>query len=353
MTFIHYLLFLPIAIICGTYVRFKLDQIYSVKKRISDVLYYTIIILIFTISFTNLSFFSVFLLYMSLFYFLFDIVFIIIKKLKLNYLFEIFKKIYLKGITVFIMALLITIYGLYNADTPIISKYNFKINKSLKKDYKIALISDLHYGTGTNQKDLDFIVKNINHQNVDLFIIAGDTFDEVTKKEKKEEVYKSFKNVKTNYGSYIIEGNHDIIDNNTKANLENNNITVLTDDITIINNDFYLIGRNDVINNRKSLEELTKNIDNNKGIILLDHRPVDIKKNSNFVDLQLSGHTHNGQIWPGGLLVKSGIHKINNYTLYISDGFGTWGAPVKTSGKSELVIITLSGNKITNNISKN
>ena len=196
MGFSHYLLFLPVAIICGTYVRFKLNQIYSVKKKISNFLYYLIIIIIFSISFTKLSFFTVFLVYTSLFYLLFDIVFLLLKRWNLNKCFSSLTKIYLRGFTVFFLSIVITCYGIYNADHLVVKHYDFKIAKNLKQTYKIALISDLHYGTGTYTEDLKFIIDNINKEDVDLFLMTGDIFDEATKTEEKHEFYDGLKNIK-------------------------------------------------------------------------------------------------------------------------------------------------------------
>lgn len=345
MRFIHYLLFLPIALICGTYVRFKLNQIYSVKKKVSNFLYYLIIIITFSISFAKLSFFTVFLTYTSIFYFLFDIVFLLLKKWKFNKAFSYLKKVYLRGFSVFFLAIAITCYGIYNAENLVVKYFDFTINKNLKQDYKIALISDLHYGTGTYTKDLKFIVDNINKENVDIFLLAGDIFDEATKEKEKQEFYQALPKIKTKYGIFMIEGNHDITKNKVSESLKEHGVTILSDSHSLINNDFYLVGRKDKVEKRKAIDKLLNGINKTRAIILLDHRPVEILKASKVVDLELSGHTHKGQLWPGNFFVRSGVYHLMDYTLYTTSGIGTWGVPIRTSGNSELVMITLKGKK--------
>lgn len=346
MSFIHYLLFLPLAIICGAYVRFKLNQIYSVKKKISNFLYYFIVILIFSFSFTNLSFFTVFLAYTSLFYLLFDVIFILVKKCKFNKIFSYLKKLYLHGFTVFFLSIIITCYGIYNAEHLVVKHYSFTVNKNVKQNYKIALMSDLHYGTGTYIKDLEFIVDNINKEQVDIFLMVGDIFDEATKKNEKQEFYKMLKRIKTKYGIFMVEGNHDISKTCVNDNLEKQGVIILSDTYQLINGDFYLVGRKDKLEKRKTLNTLLDGINKTHTIILLDHRPVEIFKASKVVDLQFSGHTHKGQLWPGNFFVRSGVCNMNDYTLYTTSGIGTWGVPIRTSGSSELVIINLLGKNI-------
>ncbi len=343
MSFIHYLLFLPFAILCSIYVRFKLNQIYSVKRKLSNFMYFFIIILIYSFSFAKLSFFTVFLFYLALFYLIFDFFFLIISRFKLNSIYKYLKIIYLKGITSFILAVIVTCYGIYNANNLIITYHDFSLNKDLLRSYKIALISDLHYKTGMDIKDLDFIVDSINKEEVDLFLMAGDIFDEATKPYYKQELYNKFKNIKTKYGVFLIEGNHDILTSEINYNFSKLGFTILKDEYVLINDDFYLVGRKDSNEKRLSLKNLVKSLDKSRAIVLLDHRPNDILKAKNFVDIQFSGHTHAGQLWPGGYFLMNGTYKIGDYTLYTSSGAGTWGVPIRTSKKNEIAIITING----------
>ena len=125
--------------------------------------------------------------------------------------------------------------------------------------------------------------------------------------------------------------------------MRNQGVILLNDKYYIINDDFYLVGRKDKREKRLSIDKLLDDINKTRAIVLMDHRPVEIFKASKYVDLELSGHTHKGQLWPGNLFVRSGIYNLGDYTLYTTSGIGTWGVPIRTSGNSELVIINISG----------
>jgi len=116
-----------------------------------------------------------------------------------------------------------------------------------------------------------------------------------------------------------------------------------------IDNRFVLIGRDDLSQHRrKALDAILTGIDRNLPLILLDHNPArmgDALKNN--IDLQLSGHTHNGQIFPLNLLVRKiyqlayGYQKTGNTHYYVSSGLGLWGAPIRIGTQSEIVTIDL------------
>ena len=124
-----------------------------------------------------------------------------------------------------------------------------------------------------------------------------------------------------------------------------------------MNDKFYIISRYDIEGKnvsgekRKSLDELTKDIDFKLPVFLLDHQPYNLEKTAEYaIDLQFSGHTHNGQIFPfnyiTGLLFEEdwGHLKKKNTNFYISSGFGTAVMPIRVGSRSEIVNI-----KITNN----
>ena len=90
-------------------------------------------------------------------------------------------------------------------------------------------------------------------------------------------------------------------------------------------------------------------IDKERPIILMDHQPYNLEEaSSNQVDLQISGHTHNGQLWPFNYLtdaiyeISRGYKKKGNTHIYVSSGVGTWGPPVRTGNRPEIVNIRLN-----------
>ena len=118
--------------------------------------------------------------------------------------------------------------------------------------------------------------------------------------------------------------------------------------------DFYVLGRDDrsvsqtLGRSRTEIEELVASAPKNKHIILLDHQPSHLEQASDAgVLLQVSGHTHNGQLWPLGWIVSIlfeknfGYYQRGNTHYVVSPGVGTWGFPIKTSAKSEIPYITL------------
>jgi len=129
----------------------------------------------------------------------------------------------------------------------------------------------------------------------------------------------------------------------------------LADESYEINDDFVIIGRGDAAfskdANRESGQDLIRTIDKNKFILLLDHQPIELKKNSQLgFDLQLSGHTHAGQIWPTGLLgqmfglveLNYGYEKIGDFQIIVSSGMSGWGYPVRTEAHSEYDVIDIT-----------
>ena len=137
--------------------------------------------------------------------------------------------------------------------------------------------------------------------------------------------------------------------------MEQSGINILRDSIIKIDNAFYLAAREDrsissfTGKKRKSLEEIIKDIDKSYPVILLDHTPMQLEEaERNNIDLQLSGHTHHGQFFPGNLITKMvyklswGYLKKGNTYYYVTSGAGTWGPPVRNVSKSEMVNIKVN-----------
>ena len=113
-----------------------------------------------------------------------------------------------------------------------------------------------------------------------------------------------------------------------------------------MNDDLYLAGRDDKHNpNRKELKDLLSTTAN-KPVIVLDHQPYHLEDAANNnVDLQISGHTHNGQFFPANLVVKSmfelgyGYLRKGNTHFYVSSGLGLWGPQYRLGSRSEMVVV--------------
>ena len=267
------------------------------------------------------------------------------------------------GILAVLLTALFCGYGHYNMLHVIRTEYTVSAQKSIREEsYKIVLLSDLHYGISLDDSGLQAAVERINSEAADLVILDGDIVDESTTKEQMESAFSILGQAKSTYGIYYVYGNHD--KNNYTSNpnytreqlasvIEANGIRILEDEAVSINSDLALIGRADRGETafvRKSIAELTGNLDKDQEWIVLDHQPTDyaaVKEAR--ADLILSGHTHAGQIWPAGFIARLfrfddlnyGEKQDGNLDAIVTSGIAGWGYPIRTEKHSEYVVIKI------------
>ncbi len=332
----------------GYYFGKKISILFPIKKRMHQIIYYGLIYLFLSSMIIFHSSFIAFVLYSIILYLIFDFLHFIFKKTNQE---KIFCKIYQRGVPILFVSLLVTIYGIYNATNPIVKEYEIALEKNLKNNITIGMISDLHLGTIHSSHILEEIVEHANQLHVDLFLLVGDIFDENTSEELKKRAYQSLSKIETKYGIYYVEGNHDLLTENTRQGFSKQGIHILDDKFELIDHQFYLVGRKDKRREqlgtpRKNLSELLKEISNTYPIILVDHQPVDQEQAWKLgVDLQLSGHTHAGQIFPSNYFLQYGYLQNEKYHLIVSSGYGVWGFSFRTAGRSEMVLVTIKGQK--------
>ena len=216
------------------------------------------------------------------------------------------------------------------------------------------MAGDIHLSPINDEKFLANIVEKINSLNPDIVLFPGDIVDDKAEVLKRLNIGKSFKKIKSKYGVFASNGNHEFINGVEDADsfMRENGIEVLRDTMVTIDDAFIISAREDItINNftnknRKSLESILNGVDRSYPIILLDHTPVKLDHaRKNGIDLQLSGHTHHGQMWPGNIItnliyeISWGYKKVENTQYYVTSGAGTWGPPVRTGSRSEIVNI--------------
>ena len=254
-------------------------------------------------------------------------------------------------------------YGIINVGNIVRTEYEISTDKDIRAEgYKIALLSDVHYGKLNNKNALERLAASLSTQELDIVIMCGDIIDEDTTKAQMQEVFSILGTIKSSYGSYFIFGNHDNQPYNTEPNftksellyvIGQNNITVLNDESVNIGDDILLVGRRDRNDERMSVEELLIGVDSSKYIIFADHEPYDFKiKADAGVDLQLSGHTHGGQLFPVGTVMDLfhvgdmvyGKEQVGNMIAITTSGV-TGSHPLRTQGKSEYVIVTVHSQK--------
>lgn len=224
--------------------------------------------------------------------------------------------------------------------------------KSKLNEVNIVMASDIHLSPIDGEKLLTRIIDKMNSLKPDIVLLAGDIVDDKAEILEKRGIGKSFHKLKSKYGVYTINGNHEFINGIDGSVLyaEHLGLTTIRDSYILIDSSFYVIGREDKSmpqftgQQRKSLEEIISDIPKDFPLILLDHTPLNLEEaEKNNIHLQLSGHTHHGQIWPGNLITKMiyevswGYKKKGNTHYYVSSGAGTWGPPVRTGSSSEIV----------------
>jgi predicted MPP superfamily phosphohydrolase len=260
---------------------------------------------------------------------------------------------------IFISVFIIILAGFLNARSPVIKNLDITINKPGNKfqKLKIAVASDIHLGTVIRKSRLEKIVKIINSLNPDLVLLPGDVVDEDIGPVIKQNHGETIRKIKSRYGVYAVTGNHEYIGGAEAAcnYLEEHNIIEIRDSSVKIHDSLYIIGREDRSSKgfagktRKTLENLLEGVDKNLPLILMDHQPVHLEEaQNNGIDLQLSGHTHHGQLWPFNFITKkvyelSRGYKIKGNTQYfVSCGVGTWGPPIRTGNRPEIINLTIN-----------
>ncbi|MDD3795281.1 MAG: metallophosphoesterase [Lachnospiraceae bacterium] len=261
------------------------------------------------------------------------------------------------GVSILIIAA-VSIGGVINARYIRTTSYDLTVEKSGGElsDLNIVLVADLHLGYNIGCAHMEQMVEKINAQNPDLVVIAGDIFDnEYEALDDPDRLISIFQQIQSKYGVYACYGNHDIqekilagftfhSDKKKESSLqmdellEKSNITLLKDEYVLIDNSFYLYGRPDAerpnrgIEVRKTPQEITAQLDNEKPIIVIDHEPRELQELADAgVDLDLCGHTHDGQLFPANYTTKLmwensyGYEKRGQMQNIVTSGVGLFG----------------------------
>lgn len=281
--------------------------------------------------------------------------------------------------TVFSLAavFLLSAFSIYNASRiPVIRNIEIKLEKLPEKlsGFTIVQLSDLHLNMLKSEKWLSQIVDKTNNLEPDIIVITGDLLD--SELDGVQGFCDELKRLKSKYGVYAVAGNHEFYAGYEKFLdiADKSDITVLKNEKVTIAGSIELAGIDDDAGKRFSspgseIEKTLKNCDLKKPVILLSHQPDVFDEAVKFgvapttrlhtegvsvaaqagggVDLQLSGHTHAGQIPPLDLIVQFyfkypyGLYRKNSSYIYTTSGTGTWGPPMRLFTRDEIVKITL------------
>lgn len=282
----------------------------------------------------------VFLLYMVILLAVFDLIGIFVPIMKQSLLYAL------------LITLAILLFGYINYKNPKVEHINITLQKeSVEKELRIVAISDVHLGYGTNLSALNDYVQLINSQKPDLILIAGDLIDNSLKPLRREPFAEHLSTLEAPLGIYMVPGNHEYISGIEECIefLQETPIKILQDSVITLPGGIQLIGRDDRFNQRReNLADLMDKVDKSLPIIVLDHQPYELSKvDSLGADIQISGHTHHGQIWPFNLITdhmfeqSHGYRKWSHSHIWVSSGLSLWGPPFRIGTNSDMLVIDL------------
>lgn len=350
------LLLLTSGIVYGVLRIHKIPVIRKIKNnRISWLLSITPLLLFTIFMFVDSINTIIVYIYFILFLLLGDFLTFLMKKVgkaKIDYSIQIFTSV--------LLTILYLGYGFYLAHHVVETKYVVETNKNIGvNSFRIVQLSDSHIGATMNGNKFISYMEKINEESPDIVVITGDFVDDDTTFKDMKKACTGLGKLKTKYGVYFVYGNHDkgyfntrdFNDKDLRRELKENNVVILEDESLLVADSIYLIGRQDrSVLNRASIQDLTKDLDKNKYMIVLDHQPNDYGNELQAgVDLVLSGHTHGGQFFPLGPLgvlfgfndAYYGLEKREDTTFIVNSGIGDWAIQFKTGTISEYGIIDI------------
>lgn len=261
-------------------------------------------------------------------------------------------------------------FGFWRAQDLKTVSYTAEIAKTCpgRESLRVALLSDLHFGYSVGLSEARRIVDTVNAQNPDLICIAGDVFDNAYSAiEEPEALSQILSGFQSRYGTYACYGNHDVSERllagfsfggggtvseeRMDRILTDAGIRLLRDEAVCIDRSFYVVGRRDrtkpgVPEGRLTPGVLLSGVDCTLPVIVLDHQPAELAPLSAAgADLTLSGHTHNGQLFPGNWIIRPfwenpcGVLKKGQMTSIVTSGAGVWGPSMRVGTDCEIVVV--------------
>lgn len=219
---------------------------------------------------------------------------------------------------------------------------------------KIGQISDVHFGMVNGQEKLARIVKMVNDLSADIVVITGDLVDESIA--HMEEMAIPLSQLRAPWGVWAVMGNHEFYAGVERAVeiMKRAQIKVLRNERQILPGGLQILGIDDPAGTKRvgnpvpEVTHLFSTVEPDKPSIFLCHQPIYFAEAAaHKIGLQLSGHTHGGQLFPIILISRifypltPGLHRQEDSYLYVSRGVGTWGPPLRLGAQPELVLIKL------------
>jgi len=264
------------------------------------------------------------------------------------------------------ISLAVNVYGYYEAQALRTERLTIRTSKlpDLRERIRMAQISDLHLGAIVRDKMLDKVIEIIEREKPDIIVSTGDLVDGIIS--HINHLAEKLKKVDAGLGKFAITGNHELYGGirHTTQFLKDAGFTVLRGEGVTIDNSLNIAGMDfaggEAHRHSKELQqrpedEILSDLNRNLFTVLLKHRSDVKEKSLGLFDLQLSGHTHKGQIFPMNLATTflfqhhSGFTKLkNDAAIYVSRGTGTAGPPIRFLSTPEVTIIDIVSHKYSN-----
>ncbi|MFB2538177.1 MULTISPECIES: metallophosphoesterase [unclassified Acinetobacter] len=249
-------------------------------------------------------------------------------------------------------------FAIFNAYSPTVRYLNIEIDKPMAKPMTFAMVSDTHLGKMVGNRQLEKLYQILQQNPIDIVLIPGDVMDDDTTVFDKEKMQDNFTKIakSAKLGAFATLGNHDLYRTHAfesiQKDIQQSGFQLLNDRAVLVDG-VWIVGRYDDHHpERAKTVDLLKEIDTIKPVILLDHRPTEIEQHQDLpIDLQVSGHTHDGQVFPANFVVKMmyplayGYEQRGKGHYVVSSGFGFWGIPFRLGSRAEVWIITMTGKK--------
>jgi len=246
----------------------------------------------------------------------------------------------------------IVVAGVINLNTIRISKCQVEVPRknSRIEHLRVAFVADFHIQQSTRLGFVEQFVRKMKALQPDVILYGGDMVEGDKENETTEAIESAIKNIHAKYGSYGVVGNHEFYGGDKQGKFfQKAGLILLCDTMVRIDSAFYLAGRYDEhFRKRKTVNEILGGDSIDLPVILMDHRPTQLQEVSHTAaDIQFSGHTHNGQMFPINLITRSvyelswGYKKIRNTHFFVTSGLRLWGPPVRTTGKSEIMLVDI------------
>jgi hypothetical protein len=246
--------------------------------------------------------------------------------------------------------LLVVAFGAINHRVLRAREYRIEIPRrsSAARELTIVFMADLHFRDLTSGRLLEELSAKVNIKKPDLILVGGDFLEGDRRDEDTGRYERAFRRMTSKYGIYGVPGNHEGFSRTGTAGfLERAGIRFLQDEVVTVDDALALAGRKDARSrNRKSVAALLSASRQDLPVILLAHRPTEFDEARGAgVDIQLSGHTHHGQLFPVNLVTRRqydlswGHLERGGAHLFVTSGVQGWGPPVRTVGASEILVI--------------